>query len=69
MTPIARKGDRVRCDTIFDSWTGVKPGTEGEVVYIDSLGTLHVRWDDGHRLGLIPGVDHYEVIPKPKGDA
>ncbi|MCQ9352951.1 DUF4314 domain-containing protein [Corynebacterium sp. 153RC1] len=35
---------------------------EGEVIVVDSLGTIHVAWDDGTSLGLIPGVDRYQVL-------
>ena len=29
-------------------------GTEGTVQHVDSLGTVHVLWDDGRRLGALP---------------
>jgi len=28
---------------------------------VDGLDTVHVAWDDGSRLGLIPGVDEWEL--------
>ena len=37
-------------------------GTEGTVTSVDSMGTIHVKWDNGCGLGLIPDVDRYEVI-------
>ena len=37
-------------------------GTEGVVKCIDNAGTIHVRWDTGSSLGLVPGVDRWEVI-------
>nr|DAT23153.1 MAG TPA: protein of unknown function (DUF4314) [Caudoviricetes sp.] len=33
------------------------PGTKGIVEYIDSLGTIHVRWDNGSGLGIAYGED------------
>ena len=38
-------------------------GMEGVIDHIDSMGTLHVTWDDGRRLGVIPGEDEYELYP------
>lgn len=60
--PAARKGDRVRLISTTDEWTRIKPGAEGKVVFVDSLGTVHVRWDDGHNLGLVAEVDEWEVL-------
>lgn len=30
------------------------PGTKGTVRYVDSLGTVHIQWDNGSRLGALP---------------
>ena len=32
-------------------------GTRGKVIEVDDAGTVHVAWDTGSSLGLIPGVD------------
>jgi hypothetical protein len=29
---------------------------------VDDLGTVHVRWDNGSTLGLVPGEDRWEEI-------
>jgi hypothetical protein len=41
--------------------TDLAPGDEGTVLFSDSLGTVHVRWDSGGMLGLIPGSDEWET--------
>ena len=33
------------------------PGEFGTVVCVDDLGTIHVKWDNGSTLGVIPGED------------
>jgi hypothetical protein len=33
------------------------PGTMGTVMDVDSLGTIHVRWDNGSTLGVVYGID------------
>lgn len=56
-------GKRVRLGHCTDPHANLEPGAEGTVTYVDSLfGTVTVKWDDGHRLGLIPGVDSWQVI-------
>ncbi len=32
-------------------------GTTGTVVAVDDAGTIHVKWDNGSRLGIAYGVD------------
>jgi len=60
--PIAREGMRVRMIHMDDEMP-VDEGLEGTIEKIDSLGTLHVRWDDGRLLGVIPNEDNYELLP------
>ena len=55
---IGRRVRLIRCD---DPHTRLQPGTRGIVKGVDGLGTVHVAWDDGSRLGLIPGVDQWEI--------
>lgn len=38
------------------------PGKTGTVAFVDDKGTVHVDWDNGGRLGLIPSVDRWEII-------
>ena len=60
--PMAREGMRVRMIHMDDE-RPVDEGLEGTIEKIDSLGTLHVRWDDGRLLGVIPNEDNYELLP------
>jgi hypothetical protein len=66
------QGRRVRLICCDDPHTLLRPGTRGRVTFVDGLGTVHVAWDDGSRLGLIPGVDRWEVdgadAPDPEED-
>lgn len=39
-----------------------RPGTRGTVTFVDDAGTIHVSWESGGNLGLIPGVDVFEVL-------
>lgn len=55
------KGKRVRLIKMYDDYA-VPPGTEGSVTHVDDKGTLHMQWDNGRTLGLVPGEDKYEFI-------
>jgi hypothetical protein len=56
-------GDRIRIEFMNDP-VPVPPGTIGEVRMIDSLGTIHVRWENGRSLGVIPGEDRFSKVVK-----
>lgn len=58
----AQLGKRVRLLHCSDEYTSLPAGSLGTVTLVDSMGTVHVRWDSGSRLGMIPGVDNWEVI-------
>jgi hypothetical protein len=49
----------VRCQ---DPHTRLQAGITGVVTLVAGTGTVHVLWEDGHRLGLIPGIDEWEVV-------
>lgn len=57
-----REKRRVRLISTKDEWTNLKPGDEGTVVLVDSVGTVHTDWDNGSTLGLIPNEDRWEEI-------
>jgi hypothetical protein len=57
------RGDRVELTgPLDDQWTKLTPGDRGTVRFVDSLGTQHVDWDNGGKLGLVPGHDQWRVI-------
>lgn len=56
-------GRRVRLVAMDDPHTNLQPGAMGTINFIDDPGTLHVKWDNGSRLGLIPGEDAWELLP------
>ena len=53
---------RIRLVFTSDPFTSLRPGEEGEVMYTDDAGTVHVLWDNGSTLGLVPGEDKWESI-------
>jgi hypothetical protein len=59
---LPQPGTRVRLLGHTDIFSDLQPGEEGVVSLIDALGTVHVNWDCGSGLGLVPGEDRWEVI-------
>jgi len=55
-------GLRVRLISTTDPYTELKSGDEGTIDFIDDIGTILVRWDNGSSLGLIPGEDRYKIV-------
>ena len=48
-----QKGDRVRLVSTSDRYTELGTG---------DLGTVHVKWDSGSALGLVPGEDSWVIL-------
>lgn len=55
-------GSRVELISMDDEYSRLKPGDKGSISFVDDIGTVHVDWDCGSNLGLIPGVDSFRLI-------
>ena len=60
---MTKVGDRIELVDCSDPYTKLTPGSKGTVSLVDSMGTVHVAWDSGSNLGLIPGEDSWRVLP------
>lgn len=38
------------------------PRTKGEVIHVDDIGQIHVRWENGSGLALNVDVDDFHII-------
>lgn len=56
------KGARIELISMIDKHTTLKTGDRGTVDFIDDAGNIHMKWDAGSSLSLIPGVDSFKVI-------
>ena len=57
-----KPGQRVRLLHMEDPFQPVPDGTEGVVEFTDDAGQIHMKWDNGRSLALIPGVDQFTTI-------
>lgn len=56
-------GKRVELEYTDDPYTKLVAGQRGTVDFIDDMGTIFVRWENGSRLGLIVEAgDRFRVI-------
>ena len=56
-------GTRIRLNSMEDPYAPIAPGTEGVVDFVDDIGTIHMKWDNGRSLGIVPGEDSFSVLP------
>ena len=56
------EGTRLMLLHMDDAHAPVPEGTRGTVKHVDDLGQIHMQWDNGRTLGLIPGEDNFKVI-------
>lgn len=62
-------GTRIELDFMGDDPRPVPPGSKGTVRIVDDMGTVHCNFDNGRRMGLIPGEDSFHVIaPRNRTD-
>ena len=55
------EGTRICLDHMEDLCP-VESGTCGTVQFVDDVGTLYCKFDDGRTLGVIPDVDKFHKI-------
>ena len=48
-------GTRIELISMSDPYSPVPSGTKGTVSFVDDIGTIHPKWDNGRCLGVIVG--------------
>ena len=54
-----KPGDRIELECMGEDPRPIPPGTRGTVRVVDDIGTVHCDFDNGRRLGLVPGEDSF----------
>lgn len=55
------KGKRVRLLNMDDP-QAPPDGAMGTIQFTDDLGSIHVSWDTGGSLAIVPGIDKYIIL-------
>ena len=61
-----KPGDRVELISMADDPDPIPAGSKGTVVDVDDADTVHVQWDSGRSLGLLPRHDRWRKIHDAK---
>ncbi len=55
-------GTRIELIHMDDPYAPVPSGTRGTVQLVDDAGQIHMKWDNGRTLALVPGEDSFRKI-------
>jgi len=55
-------GKEIKLIRMEDPYTSLKSGDVGTISSVDSTGTIFVNWQNGSKLGVIPGIDEYQIL-------
>lgn len=55
-------GSRIELDYMNEQ--GMPPGLKGIVKSVDDAGQLHMIWENGRSLALVPGADRFHRLPE-----
>lgn len=55
-------GTRIELLSMGSDPRPIESGTRGSVAFVDDIGTLHCDFDNGRRLGVIPGEDSFRTL-------
>ena len=56
------KGTRIELIYMNDPYSPVPDGTKGTVTHVDDMGQIHMKWDNGRTLALVPQEDSFRKI-------
>lgn len=54
---------RIELVQMNDKWA-VPSGTRGTVDYVDDAGQIHMKWDNGRTLAIIPQADVFRKLTR-----
>ena len=55
-------GDRIKLISMVQDPHPIAPESTGVIDLIDDLNQIHVKWDCGRYLAIIPDIDSFELI-------
>ena len=55
-------GTRIELISMEDSLAPVPSGTRGTVKIVDDMGQIHMHWDNGRSLAIVPSADLFRKL-------
>lgn len=56
------RGTRLELISMDDPYSRIEEGTRGTVQFVDDLGSIHMLWDNGRTLAIVPGEDSFRKL-------
>ena len=56
------EGTRLILNSMNDPYAPVPPGTRGTVDFVDDAGQIHMKWDNGRTLAIVPSEDSFRKL-------
>ena len=55
-------GTRIMLLSMDDPYAPITSGTKGTVVHVDDAAQIHMKWDNGRTLAIVPGEDSFRKL-------
>ena len=55
-------GTRIMLLSMDDPYAPAPKGTKGTVVHVDDAAQIHMKWDNGRTLAIVPGEDSFRKL-------
>ena len=55
-------GTKIKLIKMYDPFTPPPSNTIGIVDFVDDIGQIHIKWNNGSTLALVPDLDEFEVL-------
>ncbi len=62
MQKLYPEGTRLVLNSMNDPYAPVPPGTRGTVEFVDDAGQIHMKWDNGRTLAIVPSEDDFRKL-------
>lgn len=56
------EGTRILLNNMNDPYAPIPSGTRGTVDFVDDVGQIHMKWDNGRTLAIVPSEDDFRKL-------
>ena len=56
------EGTRILLNDMNDPYAPIPSGTRGTVDFVDDIGQIHMKWDNGRTLAIVPSEDDFRKL-------